>query len=186
MKMGLKKFASLAVVCAFVLLGTVSGAWAAARPIQLDDMALGGIYPGATESHVRDVYGEPDREDELQGNTWGDTKKVYYGTGYSMLYFGRKFDADNTYVMSISTTNPAISMPSGIHVGMHIGEALAIFSDLKKIGPSHYGAPHLWGTSGIKGQPFQRLLVIEIDQNRVIKQIRIQDVYDPDTNLNAL
>ena len=57
---------------------------------------------------------------------------------------------------------------------------------MKKIGPSHYGAPHLWGTSGIKGQPFQRLLVIEIDQKRVIKQIRIQDVYDPDTNLNAL
>lgn len=57
---------------------------------------------------------------------------------------------------------------------------------MKKIGPSHYGAPHLWETSGIKGQPFQRLLVIEIDQKRVIKQIRIQDVYDPDTNLNAL
>ena len=103
-----------------------------------------------------------------------------------MSYFGRKFDTDHTYVLNIVTTNPAISMPSGIHVGMHITEALAVFSDLKKISSNHYGSPHLWGTSGIKGQPFQRILSIEVDQHQVIKQIRILDVYDPEVNLNAI
>ena len=183
--MVLKKLIFPLLVCMFVLFDAM-GADAAPRSIQIEDMALGGIYPSSTESDVRNVYGVPDREEEVPGNAWGDTKIAYYGTGYSMSYFGRKFDTDHTYVLNIVTTNPAISMPSGIHVGMRITEALAVFSDLKKISSNHYGSPHLWGTSGIKGQPFQRILSIKVDQHQVIKQIRILDVYDPEVNLNAI
>ena len=168
-----------AVVMA-LFMGTVL---AAPRAMTVDDAVIAGIAPGSDLSYVRSIYGEPDGEKTKRTGNYPTHLVDYYGDGFVITYdiFG---GAQNPLIQSIESTNAALVMPSGIHVGMKIAEVQQIFSDIQepfrrdeKI--NQYTSPRFYVEVSDEKKGI-RTVVFDVDKKGVIQKIFIYDTYGID------
>ena len=158
-------------------------ALAAPRAMTVDDAVIAGIAPGNDLSYVRSIYGEPDGEKTKRTGNYQTHLVNYYGEGFVITYdiFG---GAQNPLIQSIESTNAALVMPSGIHVGMKIAEVQQIFSDIQepfrrdeKI--NQYTSPRFYVEVSDEKKGI-RTVVFDVDQKGVIQKIFIYDQYGID------
>ena len=158
-------------------------ALAAPRAMTIDDAVIAGIAPGSDLSYVRSIYGEPDGEKTKRTGNYPTHLVDYYGEGFVITYdiFG---GAQNPLIQSIESTNAALVMPSGIHVGMKISEVQQIFSDIQepfrrdeKI--NQYTSPRFYVEVSDEKKGI-RTVVFDVDKKGVIQKIFIYDTYGID------
>ena len=158
-------------------------ALAAPRAMTVDDAVIAGIAPGSALSYVRSIYGEPDGEKTKRTGNYPTHLVDYYGEGFVITYdiFG---GAQNPLIQSIESTNAALVMPSGIHVGMKIAEVQQIFSDIQepfrrdeKI--NQYTSPRFYVEVSDEKKGI-RTVVFDVDKKGVIQKIFIYDRYGID------
>jgi len=158
-------------------------ALAAPRAMTVDDAVIAGIAPGSALSYVRSIYGEPDGEKTKRTGNYPTHLVDYYGEGFVITYdiFG---GAQNPLIQSIESTNAALVMPSGIHVGMKIAEVQQIFSDIQepfrrdeKI--NQYTSPRFYVEVSDEKKGI-RTVVFDVDKKGVIQKIFIYDKYGID------
>ena len=158
-------------------------ALAAPRAMTVDDAVIAGIAPGSDLSYVRSIYGEPDGEKTKRTGNYPTHLVDYYGEGFVITYdiFG---GAQNPLIQSIESTNAALVMPSGIHVGMKIAEVQQIFSDIQepfrrdeKI--NQYTSPRFYVEVSDEKRGI-RTVVFDVDKKGVIQKIFIYDKYGID------
>lgn len=158
-------------------------ALAAPRAMTVDDAVIAGIAPGSDLSYVRSIYGEPDGEKTKRTGNYPTHLVDYYGEGFVITYdiFG---GAQNPLIQSIESTNAALVMPSGIHVGMKISEVQQIFSDIQepfrrdeKI--NQYTSPRFYVEVSDEKKGI-RTVVFDVDKKGVIQKIFIYDTYGID------
>jgi len=158
-------------------------ALAAPRAMTVDDAVIAGIAPGSALSYVRSIYGEPDGEKTKRTGNYPTHLVDYYGEGFVITYdiFG---GAQNPLIQSIESTNAALVMPSGIHVGMKIAEVQQIFSDIQepfrrdeKI--NQYTSPRFYVEVSDEKKGI-RTVVFDVDKKGVIQKIFIYDTYGID------
>ena len=158
-------------------------ALAAPRAMTVDDAVIAGIAPGNDLSYVRSIYGEPDGEKTKRTGNYQTHLVNYYGEGFVITYdiFG---GAQNPLIQSIESTNAALVMPSGIHVGMKIAEVQQIFSDIQepfrrdeKI--NQYTSPRFYVEVSDEKKGI-RTVVFDVDKKGVIQKIFIYDKYGID------
>ncbi len=92
-----------------------------------DEIAIGGISPGATQEYVRNIYGEPNkasRSKDHDGDTW---ESWVYGDSFKLTWFvGPK----GTYLhMMQSTDANGLATPRGIKVGSRALEVLEKYGE---------------------------------------------------------
>ena len=123
-------YRNILCMTALVMVLFMGTALAAPRAMTVDDAVIAGIAPGSALSYVRSIYGEPDGEKTKRTGNYPTHLVDYYGEGFVITYdiFG---GAQNPLIQSIESTNAALVMPSGIHVGMKIAEVQQIFSDIQ-------------------------------------------------------
>ena len=89
----------------------------------------------------------------------------------------------NPLVQTIESTNGALVMPSGIHVGMKIADVQQIFNNLKeqpsdKSGEKKYVSPlDGFGVTLSNGKEGIRFLVLQVDQKGIVQKILLTDKY---------
>ena len=158
-------------------------ALAAPRAMTVDDAVIAGIAPGSALSYVRSIYGEPDGEKTKRTGNYPTHLVDYYGEGFVITYdiFG---GAQNPLIQSIESTNAALVMPSGIHVGMKIAEVQQIFSDIQE--PfrrdeknNQYTSPRFYVEVSDEKKGI-RTVVFDVDKKGVIQKIFIYDRYGID------
>ena len=158
-------------------------ALAAPRAMTVDDAVIAGIAPGSALSYVRSIYGEPDGEKTKRTGNYPTHLVDYYGEGFVITYdiFG---GAQNPLIQSIESTNAALVMPSGIHVGMKIAEVQQIFSDIQE--PfrrdeknNQYTSPRFYVEVSDEKKGI-RTVVFDVDKKGVIQKIFIYDKYGID------
>jgi len=158
-------------------------ALAAPRAMTVDDAVIAGIAPGSALSYVRSIYGEPDGEKTKRTGNYPTHLVDYYGEGFVITYdiFG---GAQNPLIQSIESTNAALVMPSGIHVGMKISEVQQIFSDIQE--PfrrdeknNQYTSPRFYVEVSDEKKGI-RTVVFDVDKKGVIQKIFIYDKYGID------
>ena len=158
-------------------------ALAAPRAMTVDDAVIAGIAPGSDLSYVRSIYGEPDGEKTKRTGNYPTHLVDYYGEGFVITYdiFG---GAQNPLIQSIESTNAALVMPSGIHVGMKIAEVQQIFSDIQE--PfrrdeknNQYTSPRFYVEVSDEKKGI-RTVVFDVDKKGVIQKIFIYDRYGID------
>ena len=160
-------------------------ALAAPRAMNVDDVVIAGIAPGSALSYVRSIYGEPDGEKTIRIGNYNHPAYLvdYYGEGFVITYdiFG---GAQNPLIQSIESTNAALVMPSGIHVGMKIAEVQQIFSDIQE--PfrrdeknNQYTSPRFYVEVSDEKKGI-RTVVFDVDKKGVIQKIFIYDKYGID------
>ena len=170
----------MTVVVMALFMGT---ALAAPRAMTVDDAVIAGIAPGSDLSYVRSIYGEPDGEKTKRTGNYPTHLVDYYGEGFVITYdiFG---GAQNPLIQSIESTNAALVMPSGIHVGMKIAEVQQIFSDIQE--PfrrdeknNQYTSPRFYVEVSDEKKGI-RTVVFDVDKKGVIQKIFIYDRYGID------
>ena len=170
----------MTVVVMALFMGT---ALAAPRAMTVDDAVIAGIAPGSDLSYVRSIYGEPDGEKTKRTGNYPTHLVDYYGEGFVITYdiFG---GAQNPLIQSIESTNAALVMPSGIHVGMKISEVQQIFSDIQE--PfrrdeknNQYTSPRFYVEVSDEKKGI-RTVVFDVDKKGVIQKIFIYDKYGID------
>jgi len=158
-------------------------ALAAPRAMTVDDAVIAGIAPGSALSYVRSIYGEPDGEKTKRTGNYPTHLVNYYGEGFVITYdiFG---GVQNPLIQSIESTNVALVMPSGIHVGMKIAEVQQIFRDIQepfrrdeKI--NQYTSPRFYVEVSDEKKGI-RTVVFDVDKKGVIQKIFIYDKYGID------
>lgn len=158
-------------------------ALAVPRAMTVDDAVIAGIAPGSALSYVRSIYGEPDGEKTKRTGNYPTHLVDYYGEGFVITYdiFG---GAQNPLIQSIESTNAALVMPSGIHVGMKIAEVQQIFSDIQE--PfrrdeknNQYTSPRFYVEVSDEKKGI-RTVVFDVDKKGVIQKIFIYDKYGID------
>ena len=91
--------------------------------ISKTDIAIGGITLGATESYVREIYGEPDEiyyESNERRAGPINRKTFRYGTSFFVVF---DTDNNNNSVWEVkSTGNNGIKTPAGFTVGMNLSD----------------------------------------------------------------
>ena len=173
------------IVCAaaaliLLLMGSVS---AEPRAMTTEDAVIGGIAPGNDLGYVQSIYGSPKK---------GKVEKKQGHRHYLVHYYGRGFiitynvvqSMINPLVQHIESTNSALLMPSGIHVGMKIDDVKQIFNNLKErpAVDKKYAKDYLtpFGTltfSLPSGEEGVRFVVFTVDQKDIVKKILITDTY---------
>ena len=180
---GISLYRNILCMTAVVMALFMGTALAAPRAMTVDDAVIAGVAPGNDLSYVRSIYGEPDGEKTKRTGNYPTHLVDYYGEGFVITYdiFG---GAQNPLIQSIESTNAALVMPSGIHVGMKIAEVQQIFSDIQE--PfrrdeknNQYTSPRFYVevSDEKKGR---RTVVFDVDKKGVIQKIFIYDRYGID------
>lgn len=173
------------IVCAaaaliLLLMGSVS---AEPRAMTTEDAVIGGIAPGNDLGYVQSIYGSPKKGkvEKTQGHR--HYLVHYYGSGFIITYNVVQ-SMINPLVQRIESTNSALLMPSGIHVGMKIDDVKQIFNNLKERPAidKKYAKDYLtpFGTltfSLPSGEEGVRFVVFTVDQKDIVKKILITDTY---------
>lgn len=180
---GISLYRNILCMTAVVMALFMGTALAAPRAMTVDDAVIAGIAPGSALSYVRSIYGEPDGEKTKRTGNYPTHLVNYYGEGFVITYdiFG---GAQNPLIQSIESTNAALVMPSGIHVGMEIAEVQQIFSDIQepfrrdeKI--NQYTSPRFYVEVSDEKKGI-RTVVFDVDKKGVIQKIFIYDKYGID------
>lgn len=180
---GISLYRNILCMTAVVMALFMGTALAAPRAMTIDDAVIAGIAPGSDLSYVRSIYGEPDGEKTKRTGNYPTHLVDYYGEGFVITYdiFG---GAQNPLIQSIESTNAALVMPSGIHVGMKISEVQQIFSDIQepfrrdeKI--NQYTSPRFYVEVSDEKKGI-RTVVFDVDKKGVIQKIFIYDTYGID------
>ena len=180
---GISLYRNILCMTAVVMALFMGTALATPRAMTVDDAVIAGIAPGNDLSYVRSIYGEPDGEKTKRTGNYPTHLVDYYGEGFVITYdiFG---GAQNPLIQSIESTNAALVMPSGIHVGMKIAEVQQIFSDIQepfrrdeKI--NQYTSPRFYVEVSDEKKGV-RTVVFDVDQKGVIQKIFIYDKYGID------
>ena len=180
---GISLYRNILCMTAVVMALFMGTALAAPRAMTVDDAVIAGIAPGSALSYVRSIYGEPDGEKTKRTGNYPTHLVDYYGEGFVITYdiFG---GAQNPLIQSIESTNAALVMPSGIHVGMKIAEVQQIFSDIQepfrrdeKI--NQYTSPRFYVEVSDEKKGI-RTVVFDVDKKGVIQKIFIYDKYGID------
>ena len=180
---GISLYRNILCMTAVVMALFMGTALAAPRAMTVDDAVIAGIAPGSALSYVRSIYGEPDGEKTKRTGNYPTHLVDYYGEGFVITYdiFG---GAQNPLIQSIESTNAALVMPSGIHVGMKIAEVQQIFSDIQepfrrdeKI--NQYTSPRFYVEVSDEKKGI-RTVVFDVDKKGVIQKIFIYDTYGID------
>lgn len=173
------------IVCAaaaliLLLMGSVS---AEPRAMTTEDAVIGGIAPGNDLGYVQSIYGSPKKGkvEKTQGHR--HYLVHYYGSGFIITYNVVQ-SMINPLVQRIESTNSALLMPSGIHVGMKIDDVKQIFNNLEERPAidKKYAKDYLtpFGTltfSLPSGEEGVRFVVFTVDQKDIVKKILITDKY---------
>ena len=180
---GISLYRNILCMTAVVMALFMGTALAAPRAMTVDDAVIAGIAPGSALSYVRSIYGEPDGEKTKRLGGYPAYLVDYYGEGFVITYdiFG---GAQNPLIQSIESTNAALVMPSGIHVGMKIAEVQQIFSDIQE--PfrrdeknNQYTSPRFYVEVSDEKKGI-RTVVFDVDKKGVIQKIFIYDKYGID------
>ena len=180
---GISLYRNILCMTAVVMALFMGTALAAPRAMTVDDVVIAGIAPGSALSYVRSIYGEPDGEKTKRTGNYPTHLVDYYGEGFVITYdiFG---GAQNPLIQSIESTNAALVMPSGIHVGMKIAEVQQIFSDIQE--PfrrdeknNQYTSPRFYVEVSDEKKGI-RTVVFDVDKKGVIQKIFIYDRYGID------
>lgn len=180
---GISLYRNILCMTAVVMALFMGTALAAPRAMTVDDAVIAGIAPGSALSYVRSIYGEPDGEKTKRTGNYPTHLVDYYGEGFVITYdiFG---GAQNPLIQSIESTNAALVMPSGIHVGMKIAEVQQIFSDIQE--PfrrdeknNQYTSPRFYVEVSDEKKGI-RTVVFDVDKKGVIQKIFIYDRYGID------
>ena len=180
---GISLYRNILCMTAVVMALFMGTALAAPRAMAVDDAVIAGIAPGSDLSYVRSIYGEPDGEKTKRTGNYPTHLVDYYGEGFVITYdiFG---GAQNPLIQSIESTNAALVMPSGIHVGMKIAEVQQIFSDIQE--PfrrdeknNQYTSPRFYVEVSDEKKGI-RTVVFDVDKKGVIQKIFIYDKYGID------
>ena len=180
---GFSLYRNILCMTAVVMALFMGTALAAPRAMTVDDAVIAGIAPGSALSYVRSIYGEPDGEKTKRTGNYPTHLVDYYGEGFVITYdiFG---GAQNPLIQSIESTNVALVMPSGIHVGMKIAEVQQIFSDIQE--PfrrdeknNQYTSPRFYVEVSDEKKGI-RTVVFDVDKKGVIQKIFIYDKYGID------
>ena len=180
---GISLYRNILCITAVVMALFMGTALAAPRAMTVDDAVIAGIAPGSALSYVRSIYGEPDGEKTKRTGNYPTHLVDYYGEGFVITYdiFG---GAQNPLIQSIESTNAALVMPSGIHVGMKIAEVQQIFSDIQE--PfrrdeknNQYTSPRFYVEVSDEKKGI-RTVVFDVDKKGVIQKIFIYDKYGID------
>ena len=180
---GISLYRNILCMTAVVMALFMGTALAAPRAMTVDDAVIAGIAPGSALSYVRSIYGEPDGEKTKRTGNYPTHLVDYYGEGFVITYdiFG---GAQNPLIQSIESTNAALVMPSGIHVGMKIAEVQQIFSDIQE--PfrrdeknNQYTSPRFYVEVSDEKKGI-RTVVFDVDKKGVIQKIFIYDKYGID------
>ena len=180
---GISLYRNILCMTAVVMALFMGTALAAPRAMTVDDAVIAGIAPGSDLSYVRSIYGEPDGEKTKRTGNYPTHLVDYYGEGFVITYdiFG---GVQNPLIQSIESTNAALVMPSGIHVGMKISEVQQIFSDIQepfrrdeKI--NQYTSPRFYVEVSDEKKGI-RTVVFDVDKKGVIQKIFIYDKYGID------
>ena len=180
---GISLYRNILCMTAVVMALFMGTALAAPRAMTVDDAVIAGIAPGSALSYVRSIYGEPDGEKTKRTGNYPTQLVDYYGEGFVITYdiFG---GAQNPLIQSIESTNAALVMPSGIHVGMKIAEVQQIFSDIQE--PfrrdeknNQYTSPRFYVEVSDEKKGI-RTVVFDVDKKGVIQKIFIYDRYGID------
>ena len=170
---------------ALVMVLFMGTALAAPRAMTVDDVAIAGIAPGNDLNYVRSIYGEPDGEKTIRIGNYNHPAYLvdYYGQGFVITYNIMEDGAWNPLVQTIESTNDALVMPSGIHVGMKIADVQQIFNNLKeqpsdKSSEKKYVSPlDGFGVTLSNGKEGIRFLVLQVDQKGIVQKILLTDKY---------
>ena len=180
---GISLYRNILCMTAVVMALFMGTALAAPRAMTVDDAVIAGIAPGSALSYVRSIYGEPDGEKTKRTGNYPTHLVDYYGEGFVITYdiFG---GAQNPLIQSIESTNAALVMPSGIHVGMKIAEVQQIFGDIQE--PfrrdeknNQYTSPRFYVEVSDEKKGI-RTVVFDVDKKGVIQKIFIYDKYGID------
>ena len=180
---GISLYRNILCMTAVVMALFMGTALAVPRAMTVDDAVIAGIAPGSALSYVRSIYGEPDGEKTKRTGNYPTHLVDYYGEGFVITYdiFG---GAQNPLIQSIESTNAALVMPSGIHVGMKIAEVQQIFSDIQE--PfrrdeknNQYTSPRFYVEVSDEKKGI-RTVVFDVDKKGVIQKIFIYDKYGID------
>ena len=180
---GISLYRNILCMTAVVMALFMGTALAVPRAMTVDDAVIAGIAPGSALSYVRSIYGEPDGEKTKRTGNYPTHLVDYYGEGFVITYdiFG---GAQNPLIQSIESTNAALVMPSGIHVGMKIAEVQQIFSDIQE--PfrrdeknNQYTSPRFYVEVSDEKKGI-RTVVFDVDKKGVIQKIFIYDRYGID------
>lgn len=180
---GISLYRNILCMTAVVMALFMGTALAVPRAMTVDDAVIAGIAPGSALSYVRSIYGEPDGEKTKRTGNYPTHLVDYYGEGFVITYdiFG---GAQNPLIQSIESTNAALVMPSGIHVGMKIAEVQQIFSDIQE--PfrrdeknNQYTSPRFYVEVSDEKKGI-RTVVFDVDKKGVIQKIFIYDQYGID------
>ena len=180
---GISLYRNILCMTAVVMALFMGTALAAPRAMTVDDAVIAGIAPGSDLSYVRSIYGEPDGEKTKRTGNYPTHLVDYYGEGFVITYdiFG---GVQNPLIQSIESTNAALVMPSGIHVGMKISEVQQIFSDIQE--PfrrdeknNQYTSPRFYVEVSDEKKGI-RTVVFDVDKKGVIQKIFIYDRYGID------
>ena len=173
------------IVCAaaaliLLLMGSVS---AEPRAMTTEDAVIGGIAPGNDLGYVQSIYGSPKKGKVEKKQGHRHYLVNYYGSGFIITYNVVQ-SMINPLVQHIESTNSALLMPSGIHVGMKIDDVKQIFNNLKErpAVDKKYAKDYLtpFGTltfSLPSGEEGVRFVVFTVDQKDIVKKILITDKY---------
>lgn len=173
------------IVCAaaaliLLLMGSVS---AEPRAMTTEDAVIGGIAPGNDLGYVQSIYGSPKKGKVEKKQGHRHYLVHYYGSGFIITYNVVQ-SMINPLVQRIESTNSALLMPSGIHVGMKIDDVKQIFNNLKErpAVDKKYAKDYLtpFGTltfSLPSGEEGVRFVVFTVDQKDIVKKILITDKY---------
>lgn len=85
----------------------------AGATVPLDQIAVGGVGPGAMTDYVESVYGAPTTAKDIAA----DTGRSYVEYNYEGHYLVG-FDADSHEAVYITSTGDNLSTPAGVAVGM--------------------------------------------------------------------
>ena len=173
------------IVCAaaaliVLLMGSVS---AAPRAMTTEDAVIGGIAPGNDLGYVQSIYGSPKKGKVEKKQGHRHYLVHYYGSGFIITYNVVQ-SMINPLVQRIESTNSALLMPSGIHVGMKIDDVKQIFNNLKerpavdKKNAKDYLTPFGTLTFSLpSGEEGVRFVVFTVDQRDIVKKILITETY---------
>ena len=173
------------IVCAaaaliLLLMGSVS---AEPRAMTTEDAVIGGIAPGNDLGYVQSIYGSPKKGKVEKKQGHRHYLVHYYGSGFIITYNVVQ-SMINPLVQRIESTNSALLMPSGIHVGMKIDDVKQIFnnSEERPAIDKKYAKDYLtpFGTltfSLPSGEEGVRFVVFTVDQKDIVKKILITDKY---------
>lgn len=173
------------IVCAaaaliLLLMGSVS---AEPRAMTTEDAVIGGIAPGNDLGYVQSIYGSPKKGKVEKKQGHRHYLVHYYGSGFIITYNVVQ-SMINPLVQHIESTNSALLMPSGIHVGMKIDDVKQIFNNLEErpAVDKKYAKDYLtpFGTltfSLPSGEEGVRFVVFTVDQKDIVKKILITDTY---------